>query len=253
MIDKSAELLAEIVQCPNITSVLACNLHNPCEKVVRSQGVSNLDYFQVPEPWNGDIVQAPLLYLSSNPSVSDVEEYPAWSSSDELIHDFFVHRFGGGIKAWVKSGKHGLARDGSYLPATAYWSEILNRSKELFGRDARPGKDYALTEIVHCKSRNMIGVASALDECSKRYLNKVLEISGADIIALIGKKVGDRFRSALKVSDDTKLVGPRSLAGRERLILFLAAPGSNKPRVINKVFTSDEIRLIRNTLERRSG
>ncbi len=51
MIDKSAELLAEIVQCPNITSVLTCNLHNPCEKVVRSQGVSNLDYFQVPEPW----------------------------------------------------------------------------------------------------------------------------------------------------------------------------------------------------------
>lgn len=247
------DLLLEISRCPNVTSIMGGNRHHPCADIVNSQGVKEIDDFQVPEPWNGDIRTAKLLYLSSNPSISGVEEYPRWNSQDSKISDFFHHRFGGGHKLWVKDGKYALSNDGSYLPATAYWSEIVNRSSELFGRAASPGIDYTLTEIVHCKSRNMIGVESAINECAARYLLRVLEVSGANVIASIGKKVGDLLRTALGARGSDPIIGPRKIAGKQRLMLFLAAPASNKPRVISKILTPDQISLVRSYLEEGSA
>ena len=53
---------------------------------------------------------------------------------------------------------------------------------------ARPGEDFALSEVVHCKSKKEEGVASALSTCSGRYLNELLSCSGALVIVLVGKK-----------------------------------------------------------------
>jgi hypothetical protein len=246
--EETTDLLREIAHCPNVSAVFRGARGNPCSEVIRCQGVSSLSMFQVPEPWNGRIHQASLLYLSSNPSISEDEQYPTWDSPDEHIGDFFQHRFGGGRKDWVREGKYGLAKDGTYLPATAYWAEILNRSRELFGREVVPGIDFALTEIVHCNSRNMIGVEAAITECAARYLPRVFQVSSASVVALIGKKVGDLFRKSFKVDDSLPIVGPRNVAGRDRLFLFFAAPGSNKPRTIDRVFSQDQIQLIRRYL-----
>jgi hypothetical protein len=38
---------------------------------------------------------------------------------------------------------------------------VRQRAIELLQRDVRPGVDYALTEIVHCKSKSENGVAEA--------------------------------------------------------------------------------------------
>ena len=51
---------------------------------------------QVPEPWSGNLEHAPILFLSSNPSISTAELYPRWEWPDEEIADFFGRRFGGG-------------------------------------------------------------------------------------------------------------------------------------------------------------
>lgn len=248
MSENDDRLLYEIIRCTNVVSIIDGEASHPCADIVNSQGVARIGDFQVPEPWNGDIQGARLLYLSSNPSISEIEEYPQWNWQDGQINDFFHNRFGGGVKSWVSEGKYALAKDGSYLPATAYWSEIANRSSELFGRQVVPGIDYALTEIVHCKSRNMIGVESAINECGARWLLRVLQVSGASVIASIGKKVGDLLRQSLGVSENDLVVGPQEIAGKPRLVLFLAAPASNKPRVISKVLTPDQVELVRSYL-----
>ena len=99
---KLEDLLHEIVHCDNVQECLVGEkIRHPCYSIVKSQVVSSLESFQVPEPWNGDIVDAPILFLSSNPSISEVEDYPCWGWDSELIEDFFVHRFGGGKKDWV--------------------------------------------------------------------------------------------------------------------------------------------------------
>jgi len=251
MTSTADELLREISRCPNVLSIIAGNTRHPCAEIVLSQSVVDIEDFQVPEPWNGDIRLARLLYLSSNPSISDVEEYPVWKSHNTLIEDFFVHRFGGGLKPWVIEGKRALAKDGTYLRATPYWSEIANRSAELFGRAVTPGVDYALTEIVHCKSRSMIGVDSAITECGERYLSRVLQASEATVVASIGSKAGDLLRKALHETGTESIIGPREIAGKKRLVLFLAAPGSSKPRIISRVLTPEEAQLVGDHLSDR--
>jgi hypothetical protein len=94
-----SSLLLEIATRP----VVQCCLEqpeqsHPCAELVRSQGAVTLADFQLPEPWSGPIATAPILFVSSNPSISrsdppsDLdEEYPTWSATwpDTSVVDFF--------------------------------------------------------------------------------------------------------------------------------------------------------------------
>jgi hypothetical protein len=93
-------LLLEIARCPVVEYCLEQpHRSHPCAEIVRSQGATELTDFQVPEPWSGPISTAPILFVSSNPSISKSfppsdldEEYPTGSSSswpDARIVDFF--------------------------------------------------------------------------------------------------------------------------------------------------------------------
>jgi hypothetical protein len=237
-------LLFSITRCPNITLHFLEEKSTPCRKIINSQGVNKRSNFQVPEPWNGVIDKAPVLFVSSNPSIADQEQYPLWNSSRDQVNDFFTHRFGGGKKLWVKKGKYALTKNGTYQRATPYWAEIQNRASELLGREAVPGIDYAISEIVHCKSKNNIGVDEALQECAQRYLLKVLEISNAKIITFVGRKAEQYIKDSIDIEDNRNIVGPAVYYGKERLILFLPAPGSNKPRKFEKLFSKQELNLV---------
>lgn len=247
----SKDLLLQIAMCPNVIKILEDNKYHPCREIVKSQGVSIIDDFQIPEPWNGNIETARLLYLSSNPSISDNDEkelYPTWNWPEERIQDFFNHRFGGSKEKWVKDGKYAKKQDGSYMDHQAYWSEIRKRSEELYGRPVNLNIDYAITEIVHCKSKGRCGVESALYECSNKYFRKILGIAGASVIAVIGKEAKEMITAILKCTKEQKIIGPQTIEGRERIILFFAAPGSKELRKIAKVLTPDELKLVRSYL-----
>lgn len=250
------DLLYEIARCPNVPLCMQKGAEDhPCYEIVNSQRVDDISDFQVPEPWNGAIEDAPLLYVSSNPTISQVEKYPRWDWPDELVEDFFARRFsgggrfGGGRQQWVKDGKACLRRDGTYAKPNRYWSEMLNRSSELFGRPVNPGEDYVLTEIVHCKSRALIGVGKAtVEECVGRYLDRVLEVSAARVIAAVGKKAGRVLQSVLGSGGQAGALARCRIAGRERVVLFLAAPGSSKLRKIHRVLSEPEIEMVRSLL-----
>jgi len=91
----SEDLLLRISRCPNLTQCLANPyIKHPCSLIVSDQE-AGLDEFQVPEPWSGHIASAPILFISSNPSISKEEKYPVYSWSDEAMIDYFENRFSG--------------------------------------------------------------------------------------------------------------------------------------------------------------
>jgi len=62
------------------------------------------------------------------------------------------------------------------------------RSREILQRKIEPGIDFALTEVVHCKSRREYGVSEARDECSNRYLQRVISVSAAKLLIVYGEQ-----------------------------------------------------------------
>ena len=244
------QLLEEIAHCPIAHAIRAgdCPVSAPCHKVVSAQtGV----LFQVPEPWSGQIDIARLLFISSNPSIDEQEDYPNGSWESHRTGDFFQSRF---IPAsgWVKDGLYPRQRDGSWSENwVRFWASARGRSREILQRKADPGIDFALTEIVHCKSRKEYGVEEARDECSDRYLERVIALAAAKVLIVYGKHaegaIRRRFRSAMiQQEHGLSLV---SIGGNPRMLAFLPhpnRPGPKKTLVAN--IGSDGLKLIRTHL-----
>ena len=126
--DEIGKLSLSIATCREIND--ACtNGINPCHKVVTSQKYLGLEFRQSPEPWAGNLVNASVLFVSSNPSISEAvlngEDYPKvdyltaatnhpeWST--ERLVDFHVNRFDQGReRPFINRFAQFLCRDGYY-------------------------------------------------------------------------------------------------------------------------------------------
>ncbi|MFL5624283.1 MAG: uracil-DNA glycosylase family protein [Ktedonobacteraceae bacterium] len=241
-------LLHEITRCPNIQMYFSspqCN--NPCARIISTQHASSIDMFQVPEPWSGNLEHAPILFLSSNPSINGVEEIPLWSWPNEWIEDFYVNRYEGGRKQWIKDGKYNLLLDGS-RQIVRFWVEVRQRAKELLERDIRHGVDYALTEVVHCKSQGEEGVREALNECSRRYLRWVIESCGAKVIVTLGKTVKEAVKLECGIPTSVDVFGPTLIGTCQRYIVFLPHPNARGYRSFEKCIDHAELQELRDFL-----
>lgn len=191
------KLIDEIFYCPN------CSEKGNCKTIIESQKVHP---FQNPEPFTGDIAKSKVLVISSNPSISNQEVYPSKEWTKEAIRDFFINRFNTDNK-YVRDYKYVLIDDKNKTYAddwVRYWSSIRNRVAELYGRPVDtviPGVDYTLTELVHCKSRSEIGVNEALLECTNRYFEKLIEISGAKVIVVVGNLAANFIKNKYNISE----------------------------------------------------
>lgn len=245
--------LHKIARCPNIQHYYNTPQSNhPCSKIISIQSSypHMLSQHQVAEPWSGDIEHAPILFLSSNPSIDEREEFPLWSWSDEQIADFFTHRYNGGSKQWIKSGTHYLQRDGSYSKRSVqFWSSVRKRAKELLEKDIDDGVDYALTEVVHCKSKGEVGVEEALPLCTKLYLQPVVALSGAKVIVVLGKQAAKAVRDAFNLLDGN-MFGPQLINNRQRYIVFLPHPNAHVPRTFENSFDKEKLQELRDFLRR---
>jgi hypothetical protein len=249
----SKTLLLEIARCPIVQLCIEnSNNDHPCSMVVNIQGTVSIMNHQVPEPWSGHIDTAPILFVSSNPSISELDEFPTGNWTDENIIDFFDNRFGGGKKDWIREGKKGLGRDGKYLGSTQFWASVKLRAEELLEREVEPGKDYALTEIVHCKSKSEIGVREASDFCTDRYFDRILAVSGASIIVVLGSAAREGLGVKFGFPDNKSVLGPIRLGGRERIVTFLPHPNAFKPRSFAKCLSENEMKAIRVFLHNQS-
>ena len=107
-----------------------------------------------------------------------------------------------------------LCRSGRGLPSgpTRYWRGKIE-----------PGVDFALTEVVHCKSLMGSGVLEAREFCSKRYLERVLSVSAAKVLVVCGEKARAVVVSRFGPTPDLSIL---SIGGRPRIVTFLAAPAA---------------------------
>ena len=243
------DLLLEICNCPNVKEARADSDH-PCAEVVRSQQAAALNDFQSPAPWVGQVHSAPILFVSSNPSISDTEHHPTWRKSTDFKVDYFERHFGGGAQPWTRDGTRTLQLDGSYSRAIRFYSGIKQRAAELLEREPEPGIDYALTWVVRCKSLKGIGVDSAVAECSSRYLLQTVRAARARLIVVFGRPardaVGDVFGA---LTGSAHMDGPRKAGRYERWFAHLAHPSAlgraTREKRFSDRFSSAEIEHLR--------
>lgn len=206
--DEVAKLALDISSCGEVSNALKDKNH-PCHDVVKWQAdqweppilqISNSKMHR-PEAWTGDLVNARILFLSSNPSFDSNENYPDWNLDEwpaEKVEDFATNRFTSDVKrgygASDNLASHQIDRtidkQGQLLQKVTYWNWARSMVAHLHKKElseVSAHSDYAMTEIVHCKSKSEKGVSKARMKCKDKFLERILEISSADLIFVSGK------------------------------------------------------------------
>ena len=205
----AATLALEIASCNEVQSALDSASH-PCHGVVSWQAKQWLPPIATvsesplhrPEAWTGDITTAPIIFLSSNPSFNKDENYPNWITSNwgvEKVIDFALNRFSsnqlrmygateyGSLKNFDRTVENGGALSKSRV---RYWSWVRQLVSHILDKpedEVSAISDYVMTEIVHCKSTYEEGVVSARKKCKDKYLERILSLSPAELIVVVGK------------------------------------------------------------------
>lgn len=192
--------------CDDICKFQYDKIQNALDKDDPKQEVTKA-MFHVPEPWNGNLKTAEILFVGSNPNINLKEDFPKFES-EEWSEDkknevvvFFSDRL----------NRLDLEND---IKNTRYWREIykyaawiLEATDPSWAVDKENEEDkkreidsrVALTEIVHCKSKDETGVPEATQKCFKKYTKKVIEYflnttSGSGnkkIVVFVGAKARD--------------------------------------------------------------
>lgn len=260
-------LLLEIARCPVVRLCLEQpTLDHPCAAIVRAQGVSSLAEFHLPEPWTGPIGTAPILFVSSNPSISRSappsdfdEESPTGDSQewpDARVVDFFNGRFGAGGEERTRDGLYVRRRNGSFGDWVRFWASAKARATEALGRPAIPGHDYAMTEVVRCKSRGEAGVVAAAGHCPDRYLERTIAVAAAGLLICFGKFAQDELRRRYDLPAERVLAGPVEIAGKDRYVVSLPHPNRPLPsthplkKKLVDALSGEELATVRTVLAR---
>lgn len=206
MTPKEKRIAWEIINCGLL------NAPNPgcvCHSLYDSQHVASIQDFQIPEPWNGDIVNAPILFLGINPGFTSDELYPKtgdpyWTRTPGVldatkVENFFECRFNGvyvthsnGHKFSIKT----ISQQFRELKGRTFWGYIKSIADKILNtRTTRPGIDFAITEIVHCKSKNIACISPrCYDMCIKKHFNGILSLAqNLQYIVIVGHQARVRI------------------------------------------------------------
>lgn len=215
--DEIRKLALSIATCDQIESATNSRTHC-CTKIATAQEYLGKEFRQSPEPWAGDLAAARVLFIASNPSISEAqltgEDYPivGFSDSDvvhpewdeERIADFHLNRFDQARdRPYVTPGAQFLCRDGSYRGSDqsapgkgsqTYWRNAFKETSYVLGRNIDISHDVCLTEVVHCKTKSEtgkdnkpVGLSEALPMCAGKYLDRIVSSSTAVLIVISGK------------------------------------------------------------------
>lgn len=141
-----------------------------------------------------------------------------------------------------------MRTDGTYSHATQFWAAVRQRAIELLQRDMIPGFDYALTEIVHCKSHDEIGVEQAQEQCVPAYLRRVLELAKARVIVVLGVRARQVIQREFEIHPEKLLSESIEIGGHQRLFTFLPHPNARGDCSFAKCLQNDELERLHATL-----
>jgi uracil-DNA glycosylase len=163
----------------------------------------------VPEPWNGNLAEAPILFIGQNPSANHEEEYPVDDGegvnfADDELFAFFNERFEPSTPGCITDGSRVPLTDGQPGRSNQFLTRVKKVAKQILNREPQPGIDYAITEAVRCKAAKATGVERALSTCAKFYLAETLRLSGAKVVICLGTKAREAFYVAIEKDWDGK-------------------------------------------------
>ncbi|MFN2927496.1 uracil-DNA glycosylase family protein [Lachnospiraceae bacterium YH-ros2228] len=186
MINNPKNLMMSISNCDEVERAKEDSNH-PCYKIVHYQYIENQrKVFQHPEPWNGNIEKAAVLFVGSNPSIDFDEDYPTDEWCDNDIYKFHYDRFSVSNDYYQKNKNK--VKFWQCMRKIASW--LLEKSLIDDSLDA----SICATEIVHCKSKKEIGVRESCYKCTKKWMTKVLSNYKGTYIVVLGKTAEPRFK-----------------------------------------------------------
>ena len=257
-------LLMDISNCPNFGGK-----EEACKTIINTQE-GNADKY-LPVPWQGHIEQAKILFISSNPSPLKNGCLPtdSWFEDSEKIIDFFECRFDPREDSrndkWTEDYIHYRRmpeipicfadydkEKGKYVKTNwvRYWAGTKKRAEVMFNRKVIPGKDYAITELVHCYSDYQVGVPEAKNTCGEKYFEAVLALPRSEkvVLALVGDHVIGYFNARYGLNLKFGDVRNFQLQGKRRLLVALPHPdywaeqGHNKS--LEDLLTADDLKRV---------
>jgi hypothetical protein len=230
--------LLQIARCPLFA--LGGMAGSPCQTILGVQ--NNLPHAQrqVPEPWRGRL-DSPLLFVSSNPSIDPDDDSPLACNSDEELVSYFEAGF-------PQAFPRVRLRNGNVRPNyVRFWASLRNRAAEIWNlppNEIRPGLDFSITEIVHCKSQSEVGVTAALGTCKQLHWNTIISASSAQLIVVIGKVARDSFSLPFPIP-----VLQREVGLQNRWALTLPAPNSRRiQKKVSAHYSEQQLSQIRQEL-----
>lgn len=202
-------LIHDIITCgiKNCNDVLNGKTSD-CSKVITDQNFTDSSKFQLPEPWNGDIENAEIVFLGPNPGYDENEFYPDLNNiywTPDTIEDFFQNRFSETTRSvinapYIKTNTRSykvLMKDMEYKNYTGFWSYVYKIANgeiyQKYKRDAIIGKDYCITEIVHCKSKTISSLTpSCINNCVSKFLYRTLDAAAnMKLLVVVGSQALD--------------------------------------------------------------
>lgn len=260
MYEESYKLFKEILFCP--INKLKLNDSGECQRIIEVQK-GNKHKFQFAEPWNGDIENAKILFVSSNPAIDFDEYFPAYDMDNETftenwneeeVKNFFYNRFTyfSNKRNDAKLNFNKVVKNENGTPKTVkYWTHLNARTKELLCRETKLNSDFAITEIVHCKSKSEKDIDDkCLETCSKNYLKEIINLSNAKLIVAVGKKAKEIIHNLYLKNENitnfekNKLYGPFEINNKPRYFLYICHPNARKEKKkLEKVMNIDELKM----------
>ncbi len=237
----------DICRCPNISLAVDDPSH-PCHGIVKLQNPHD-PKFQLPEPWTGDIVKSPLLFVASNPSINRNEAYPNHKWSRDEITDFFTDRFDES-KGWTSRRKVLLSDRKHFAErSVSFWNSAFRQAERAFGRNVVPGVDYALTEVVHCKSEGESHVSDCRSTCSDMWMKSILTLSRCEVIVLLGKQAREWFEDSFEAYSGGRVQRNIEVYGKLRTVVTLPHPNERgSKKILTEVLTESELAMVRSSL-----
>ena len=208
------------------------------DKTKRSRTSLEKEGFQVGEPFDGDIEQAPVLFLSSNPAFNFDEVSPRYHSASGKIFmpkhkdtitkkqvpakgmsfvevkDFFKNRIVNSPSTGNNDECLRISLKNGNTAAVSYWTCVRKNTELLLPAPLKSSwtnlnpsqrvreimKYVVCMEIVPFRSNSEIGVNDKLlDKCWIDFTEHLLELPGAEAFVLVGNKALKVFVEKLKV------------------------------------------------------
>jgi uracil-DNA glycosylase len=240
-------LFKKIAFCKNIEQFnkKIYEIH-PCFELLsqRFEKISDIDDFLISEPFNGDIKNSKIMYLSQNPALFEEIKFPTWKDAKnnfENVFSFFIERF--------QNNKSKLSykvklRNGNEK-RVPLWNLIKNNTAILLKKKKKEiidGNYFSIVDVVHCKSNSSSAVSKSLSMCASLYLKKILEISNCKLIVCMGKHAQRSLNWIYNIYQS----GFYEVEGKKRWIVFAShhnKRGGEKQieKVINNKKTFKEI------------